>query len=772
MRAPRSGWVTKLGGAALLLAGLLLAIVASRAMLAGRQPSSAGEPQFVGSASCAGCHRVEHGAWLASQHGRAMQPATEATVRGDFQETTFAYAGVASRFFQRDGRYLVATDGPDGRLAEYEVAYTFGLEPLQQYLVPLAGGRLQALSIAWDAREAAAGGQRWLHLYPDERVDFRDELHWTKGSQNWNFMCADCHSTDVRKGYDAASGTFATAWSEVAVGCEACHGPGSAHLAWAESRDEADPTSGLTAVLDERRGVVWEIEPATGSAAWNRRPRENREIEVCAQCHARRAQIAEGYRAGQPFLDHYLPALLTPPLYHADGQQREEVYVWGSFLQSKMYEAGVTCADCHEPHAASLRAEGNLLCARCHAPAKYDARDHHFHDPASAAGRCVACHMTATTYMVVDPRRDHSFRVPRPDRSVALGVPNACTGCHQEHGTEWAAEAFRRWYGEGGGGFQDFAEAFGAGEAAAPGAGRALAAIAGDPARPAIVRASALERLALLSEPATVQAAEHAARDPSALVRLAAVRLAETVPAAERAAIAAPLLTDPRRAVRIESARVLTAAVGAGRLPAGHRPAWEAAAAEYLATLDYNADRPEARTALGTFRADLGAFEEAQQAFASARALDPDFVPAYLNAADAYRVQDREEEAQSLLEEGLARAPQSAPLHHALGLLHARRQRPELALRELAAASELAPEDRRFAYVEAVALHSFGRTEAAIQALERAAGHWPADRDVLVALATIQRDAGRMEAARRAAQALADAYPDDPGARALLDSMR
>jgi predicted CXXCH cytochrome family protein len=336
------------------------------------------------------------------------------------------------------GKFFVNTDGPDGKLRDYEIKYTFGVYPLQQYLVEFPDGRLQALSIAWDSRPKKDGGQRWFHLYPNERVTYDDELHWTRPSQNWNFMCADCHSTDVRKNYDPATDKFQTRWAEISVGCEACHGPGSHHLEWAATQspplpkgEEANRTDrGLSARLDERRGITWSVNPASGNAVRSEPRAAEREIEVCAQCHARRGQIAEGYRAGKPLLDYYHPALLTPPLYHSDGQQRGEVYNWGSFLQSKMYASGVTCSDCHNPHSGKLRAEGNTLCATCHLPSKYGTGAHHHHKPASAGASCVSCHMPTTTYMMVDPRHDHSLRVPRPDLSVKFGTPNACNGCH------------------------------------------------------------------------------------------------------------------------------------------------------------------------------------------------------------------------------------------------------------------------------------------------------------------------------------------------------
>jgi predicted CXXCH cytochrome family protein len=761
-------------GAATLVAAIVGYVVGHRRPLPPSKAPAA-SPQvaaeFVGSPACAACHPKEHAAWKGSQHARAMQPATPSTVRGDFGGASFTYAGVRSTFFTRDGRFLVRTDGPDGKLGDFEVKFTFGLEPLQQYLVELPGGRLQALSLAWDTRAAAEGGQRWFHLYPGERVDHLDELHWTKRSQNWNHMCADCHSTDVRKRYAPAADRYATTWSELTVGCEACHGPGSAHLAWARTASGAGGAKGLTVPLDERRGVTWSIDPATGAVARSGPRREDREIEACAPCHARRAQLAEGYRAGAPLLDHYLPSLLETGLYHADGQQRGEVYIWGSFLQSRMYREGVTCSDCHEPHGGKLRAEGDAVCARCHLASRYASRQHHFHDPASAGGSCVSCHMPATDYMVVDPRRDHSLRVPRPDLTASLGVPNACNGCHRERSARWAAEAVRRWYGRDARGFQGFAETFHAADAGGGAAGAALEALAADGNQSPIARASALARLRGSVDPRVVATALAAARDPSPLLRLAAASVADALPPEARLAVAGPLLADPLRAIRVEAAGAL-AGVPLERLAPEARTAWARAAEDYVAAQRYADDRPEARTNLGTFYARLGRFDEAEAEFAAAIRLDPAFVPAYVNAADARRAQGREDDALRRLEEGLAAAPRSAALHHALGLAQARRKDEAGALASLARAASLEPDNARYAYVHAIALSSFGRSSEALRELERAAARWPVNRDILFALATARRDAGQLEAAREAARALVAAHPDDREAGALLEQLR
>ncbi|MDH5176897.1 MAG: multiheme c-type cytochrome [Gammaproteobacteria bacterium] len=769
----------------LVLAALAAFVIAGAAWFA-LQPREASRPAathtadapagealaYAGSAACAQCHAAESEAWRKSQHAVAMQHATAATVLGDFNDASYAFQGVTTTFSQRDGKWFVRTDGPDGKLTDFEVKYTFGVAPLQQYLVELPGGRLQALAVTWDTRPREQGGQRWFRQYPNEDIDHADELHWTRRAQNWNYMCADCHSTQVRKGYDATSDSFNTTFAEISVGCEACHGPGAAHVRWASSKERGEYV-GLTVRFDERKGVTWPRDAAGKPVRSTQRATE-REIEVCAQCHARRAQIAEGYVPGRPFMDHYLPSLLTPTLYHADGQQQDEVFIWGSWLQSRMHAAGVTCSDCHDPHTQKLRAPGNAVCAQCHEPAKYDVAAHHHHQAETAGAQCANCHMPQNTYMVIDPRRDHSMRVPRPDESVQLGVPNACNSCHTDRDARWAAKAVRGWLGRDAAGYQTFAAAFHDAEAGQPAALQRLGAIAADTAQPPIVRASALARLAG-SGHFTRDFAQSTAQDPSPLVRLATVQLADVMPPEIRPDVVGPLLNDPTRAVRIEAARSLAGAHS--RLPQELLPRWQQAAQEYVATLEYTADRPESRVALGGFKAALGEPDAAQRLFAEAIRMDPEFVPAYVNAADLLRTQGRDTEAAELLQQGLQRVPMSATLHHALGLARVRLQQPALALGSLKRAVELDPGTPRYTYVYAVALHSGGAVHEAIGRLQEALRRWPYDRDLLMALTSFQLESGRRQDAQATARKLVAAYPEDPqvavlAAQALGDAAR
>src|SRR5215468_2930001 len=487
-RRTRLIWTLPVIGAVIVLGvGVAFQFMTGKpAALAASPASAAADAGHVGSETCAGCHQGQAQLWRASQHKHAMDHATEKTVLGDFADASFDHYGVRSRFFRNGVKYLVETDGPDGRLATFEVKYTFGIDPLQQYLIEFPDGRLQALSIAWDTRPKDQGGQRWFHLYPNEEIRHDDVLHWTKLNQNWNFMCAECHSTGVQKNYDAANNRFHTTWAEISVGCEACHGRGSRHVEWARSQrswfgKDEDPRKGLAVFLNERDGVTWQPDPKTGNPRRSVDPAvTRREVETCGLCHARRGEFSEDWVPGQPLSDTHAVSLLARGLYHADGQMLDEVYNYGSFKQSKMFAAGVTCSDCHEPHAAKLRAAGDGVCLQCHTPDRYEVASHSHHGDVTPKVTCVSCHMPVSTYMIVDKRHDHSLRVPRPDLSVKLGTPNACNGCHADKSPEWAASAVAAWFGAERKGLQTYAGAFAAAWADRADAGGLLASIAAD----------------------------------------------------------------------------------------------------------------------------------------------------------------------------------------------------------------------------------------------------------------------------------------------------
>jgi tetratricopeptide (TPR) repeat protein len=687
-----------------------------------------------------------------------MQVANSRTVKGDFSGARFTYEGVASSFTSAGGRYRVRTDGPDGRLADFDVKYVFGIRPLQQYLIEMTGGRYQALGLSWDSRAKAQGGQRWFHVYQDEQIDHRDILHWTAPAQNWNYSCAECHSTNLQKNYRAETKTYDTTWSDINVSCEACHGPASAHVAWA-ARDAraraAEPSKGLVFSMRDTSGGTWTLPPGASIAKRTNPLSSRAEVETCARCHARRSQSWLDYQYGQPLASTHRVALLDEGLYEANGQQRDEVFEYGSFLQSKMYAAGVTCSDCHHSHTGARKAPGNALCTQCHVPATYDAPSHTHHRAGTLAADCRACHMLARNYMVVDARFDHGFKVPRPDESVKFGTPNACASCHADKPASWAAAAVTRWYGAKAAARSSFTAAFVAGRARAPGANAMLAAVIDDATQPAIVRATALSLLVPSSDPAQAERVTRAARDADPLVRRASAAASQAIPPQAAASVLISLLADSIRTVRLEAVGQLVAIAGPPADPQA-RAAFDRAADEFRQSQAANAERPEAQVTLGAFEIRLGRIDVAESAYRTAIALQPQFSPAYVNLADLLRAVGRDAEGEKVLRDALGVVPAigQPALQHALGLQLVRAKRYDDAIVWLRLAAERDAGNARYAFVYGVALHDTGQATEGRRVLERAAGRHPGNIDILSALVAFSQEAGDAAAGRRWAAAL------------------
>jgi len=706
---------------------------------------------YVGSARCGSCHQAEFQSWRNSHHDLAMREASPDTVRGDFDDARFSYFGTVSRFFKKDGDYFVRTDGPDGKPHDYPVAYTFGIHPLQQYLVEFPGGRLQVLSIAWDSRDKSEGGQRWFHLYPDEQVKHGDPLHWTGIDQNWNFTCADCHSTNLQKNYDQATQAYSTAWSEINVACEACHGPGSRHLRWTRNPLAESAHKGFPVSFAARKQAAWAMDTDSGIARPQRPIDTRAEIETCAQCHSRRATRFPGAGAGDSLLDHFSPAVLSEPLYHADGQINGEVYVYGSFLQSRMHAAGVTCSNCHEPHSLQLRAPGNALCAQCHLPEKFDTPEHHFHPASGPGAHCVDCHMPAKTYMQVDARRDHSFRIPRPDLSDRLETPNACIGCHTDKPNRWAATLLERKFGKPA--ERHYGEAIYAGRRGLPGAEAKLLQLVSDTSQPTIARATAVSLLPRYLSQQSAPLLQAVARGDEPLLSLALAQSLETVPPQIRPALAVPLLYEDRRVTASLAANALAG------LPMAHYPLevkqrFARALDDYLSAEQFNADRPESLVNLAGLRAQRGEFAKAEDLYREAIALAPDYSPAYVNLADLYRATGREPRAEALLRTALKAAADKPAIQHALGLSLVRQRKTPEAMDFLRLSAEGSAATGRYLYVYAIALNSTGKPRDAIFVLEQGLQRFPDDPEILQGLMSLHRDQGNLAQAQRYQQRL------------------
>jgi len=615
-------------------------------------------PAYVGSAVCANCHKDQAAAWQGSMHALAWQLPNEKSVLGDFEDAVFEHNGITTRFARRNGGFVVETPGRDGTVQAFPVVGVAGVAPLQQYLLDIGNGHIQALDIAWDPER-----KHWYHLYPDQDLPPGDGLYWTGPYKNWNGRCAECHATGFEKRYDPRTRGYLSRQAEIGVGCEACHGPGEAHVAWAKAPGSYD--AARRPALTEKGFTIAFDAGAT-----------ERQIQQCAGCHARRESLLDGNPLpGTAFHDAYRLALLGEELYYPDGSIQDEVYVYGSFLQSKMYARGVRCSDCHNPHAARLKAEPDAVCMQCHSPAgnpgfptlkkaTYDDPAHHFHKRDSEGARCKSCHMIERVYMGIDGRRDHSFRIPRPDLSNQTKSPNACNDCHTDRDSAWAAAEIEKHYPAGDRRGSEFGQTFAAARVDPAAQADALLALALRGDLPGIVRATALDLLRGATNESIAERAAPLLEDADPLVREFAIGVQRSATQTERVQRILPLFEDPMRSVRLAAARAFLDAPVA-HLPDRFAQASAKAMQEWRASLLAKADFPETHIVLGGAALVMRNARAAEAAFREAVRLDPQRIDAWQMIVRIRMVVGDRDGALKAVEDALAASPDDAALREA-----------------------------------------------------------------------------------------------------------
>ncbi len=731
------------------------------------EPQGLYEAEYTGGASCRECHQKEYDLWQGSDHDLAMAHATDESVLGDFNDAEFRREDEVHRFYRKEGRFFVWTTGPDGKMGEFEVTHTFGYRPLQQYLVPFEGGRLQTLPLTWDCNKG-----EWYHMadtvYSREDVHHGNWFYWTNQAQNWNGMCADCHSTQLRKNYDIETDSYQTTWKDINVHCEACHGPGSAHIKWAKL-----PEMGRLA--DESCGLMV-----------NTRNLNSREyVDRCARCHARRTVFSDfpGYYAD--LLDYMIPTLLVEPHYFPDGQILDEDYVYASFTHSKMFLTDIKCNDCHDAHSLKLKYEAvsaNDLCLQCHRSDIYDRYEHHFHKAFGDDGEalrsgdavhevgsgslCINCHMTGRYYMGVDFRRDHSFRIPRPDLSLETGSPNACIGCHAGESDRWAADWVNTWYGLSR--RPHFGTIFSAARKGENTSVPELVRIAMDDLFPVIVRATALYELDRFQDSLARDAVIRSLSDPEALIRQQAVQSYHPSSLEEMIDLLGSLLNDPVRAVRQQAAFRLSS-IPAEYMDSTLLREYSESIEEYRMAMEYTGDFAPSRHNLGVVYQNRGNYSEAEKHFIAAISIDDEFYPSMANLAIAYNQQGKNDEAEALIRKMIREFPEQGDAHYSLGLLLAEKGDYTAALASLETALVLLPDYARIRYNIALLHQHFGNDEMFVKFMEEALLLEPQNMDFLYPLAQHYYRNGNSGKLREVAETILNYYPDSPLGPQLLE---
>jgi len=696
-------------------------------VLAGRSVIPSAQAQ-----ACGACHEEAYRDWLASHHApanRLMDPAQDTTAF--VPQRIVQHDSFVTKVCTRGGLLEISQTGPGGRTTRHRPEAVIGITPLIQYLVAFPGGRLQVVDMSYDPRS-----NEWFNVFGDENRQPHEWGFWTNRSMTWNVQCAFCHMTGLQKNYDPATDSYHTTWDEMGVSCAQCHGPMTEHTANPEA-----PLAG----------------PQFST---------NQVMENCATCHSRREEMTGTFRPGDAYADHFRLALADQPsLYFPDGQILDEVYVYGSFLMSRMHLKGVSCLDCHNPHSGAVKLPviNNTLCMSCHTQPGLNGAtpivptEHSHHGIESTGNRCIECHMPMRTYMQRDPRRDHGFTSPDPLLSKELGIPNACNQCHTDKSVDWSIEWVDKWYGDK--------------LDQRPARARARLVARARDADAAVIpellgwleteeidywRATLLALLAQWSDRVEVRRElETSLAHSNALVRAAAVNALSALPDTyERLK---PLRKDPVRQVRLDAAWATLNPV-------------EREAGSYREVMDYLryiCDQPA-----GALRQSQKALTEGQTLSAEewarkALAWDPSAYSHYA-LGRVLHAGGKQAEAAQQLENAVALDPRNATYLFALGLLYGEVDRLDEALQCLQKTVEVDPQFGRGWYNLGLLHAQLERLPEAAEALGKAESLLPASPDPGYALATVQLRLRNPSAAKDTLNRVLILAPEHEPSRALL----
>jgi tetratricopeptide (TPR) repeat protein len=702
-----------------------------------------GNNEFIGEQACKSCHAKQYGDWLRSDHFMAMQPPNDSTVKGNFNNVSFTGDGVTSRFFKKDGKFFINTQGDDGNNHDYEVKYTFGFTPLQQYLIEFPGGRMQVPRVSWDTKQ-----KKWFHQYAGQRINSHDWFHWTANSQNWNTMCASCHSTNLQKNYNVDSDSYHTTFSVINVSCESCHGAGKQHADFVNSTEYKRGKKIPGFYLDKNSEQL-------------------AQINSCMPCHARKTDISATLTKSGVIMDDYIPEIPSNEHFHADGQVNDEDYIYTSFLQTKMFHRGVKCSSCHNPHSGKILFASNQLCLQCHAK-KYDDPSHTFHPVGITGSECKSCHMPGKIYMEVDLRHDHSFRVPRPDLSVKYSTPNACNNCHNNKTSQWVADAVAKWYGPVR--KYHFADDLIPGSKIDESSEAHLVKLIGDTAVPNIVKATAAYYLGSIPTQNSLSNLLQLLSNSDAQIRYRALRSLSNFPVANWRENVGPLLSDKVRAVRIAAADLFIT-IPEKEIPSQYSQSFSVARNELQNYLIYQADFSVGNVMIADHYLRLNDFSNAERFYVRALKKDSLMNYARLNLSTAYNAQAKNDKALDVLETAAKIDPTNDRIYYNMALLYNEMNDKKGAERSFAKAVALKTTNPRVYYNYGLLLNEIKKFKEAETVLQKGISIDPSSAEMYYALCFVYIQSNDTVKAKETAIKLKQLDPGNPNYQQLFKNL-
>ena len=702
---------------------------------------------YVGDKSCVKCHTAEHHQWKQSDHYMSMLPANDSTVKGDFNNVTFTADGVTSKFYKKGSKFYINTEGDDGKNHDFEVIYIFGYKPLQQYLVHFPGGRMQVPRLSWDVNK-----KKWFNQYAGQKIPSHDWLHWTGNAQNWNTMCASCHSTNLHKNYDTKKDTYKTSYSIINVSCESCHGAGQKHLGYVNS---ADYKSG-----DKVKGSFMKLGKKSGQLE---------QINTCAPCHARVSEISSKHIDSPEIMDNYIPQIPDTEFFHADGQVNDEDYIYTSFLQSKMFSKGVKCSNCHNPHSVKLKHINNQTCVQCHIPKKYDTPKHTFHTMGSKGSLCINCHMPGKLYMGNDLRHDHSFRVPRPDLSAKYGTPNACSNCHKDKSEKDLATAVIKWYGPNR--KYHFADDLIPGSQLDANSEPHLVQLINTKTTPDIIKATAAFYLGSITTQTSLNTLISCLNHKDAQVRYRALRSLSSFPPNSWIENVGPLLSDKVRAVRIAAADLFIS-LPKDQIPSQYTSTFKTANKELVSHLRYQTDFSVGNVMLADYYLKIQDYANAESFYLKSLKKDSRINYALLNLSSLYNAVGKNDASLQVLQKALKNDPNNERIYYNLALLYNEMNNIVAAEASFAKAVTLKSQNPRVYYNYGLMLNANKKFKEAEVVLQKGIALNPTVSDLYYALTFVYIQTGNSAKAQQMAFRLKQLDPNNPNYQELFKNLR
>lgn len=703
---------------------------------------------YVGDESCKKCHTNEHHQWKQSDHYMSMLPPNDSTVKGDFNNVTFTADGVTSRFFKKGKKFYINTEGDDGKNHDFEVKYIFGYKPLQQYLVYFPGGRMQVPRLSWDVNQ-----KKWFNQYAGQNIPSHDWLHWTGNAQNWNTMCASCHSTNLHKNYDTKTDTYKTSYNIINVSCESCHGAGQKHLGYVNGDDykSGDRISGSFMKLGKKSGQL-------------------AQINTCAPCHARITELTAKHIDSKEIMDNYIPEIPDTEHFYADGQVKDEDYIYTSFLQSKMFAKGVKCSNCHNPHSTQLKhKKGNQTCTQCHISTKYDTPKHTFHPIGTPGASCINCHMPGKFFMGNDFRHDHSFRVPRPDLSLKYDTPNACAYCHKDKSKKVLTDAVVKWYGPKR--KYHFADDLIPGSQINSESEAHLTKLINNKNTPAIIKATAVSYLGSVMTPSSLSTILDCLNHKEAQVRYRALRSLANFPPENWIAAVGPLLSDKVRAVRIAAAD-LYLTIPKEQVTSNYAEPFSNAHKELKKYLEYQTDFSVGNVMLADYYLKLQDYNNAELFYKKGLKKDSQMNYAWLNLSSTYNNLGKNEEALQVLQQALKNDPNNERIYYNLALLYNEMNNKAAAEKSFAKAVGLKSQNPRVYYNYGLMLNANQKYKEAEKILLKGIAIDSNAPELYYALTFVYLQSNNFAKAQQTATKLKQLDPNNPNYQELFNNLK